>query len=168
MANSRKTVFLFLAIFIGLMAIFYFIWVTDYFQNNFLIKIAELNARLASSFLNLFGYNTVAFNDIIKSPTFSISIKKGCDGIEPTFLLVSAIAAFPIRFGVKWQGMLLGLVFLIVMNFVRIISLFLIGIYFPSAFEFMHIEFWQVFFMILAILTWLVWVQWAFKKTSLA
>ncbi len=57
-----------------------------------------------------------------------------------------------------WKGSLL------LLNLVRIVSLFYIQIHFPRAFEVMHIEVWQVLFIFLAIALWALWAWWAVRR----
>ena len=52
---------------------------------------------------------------------------------------------------------------LAVVNLVRIVSLFLVGVYFPKAFDWMHVEVWSAIFILLAIVLWTLWIQWAMK-----
>ena len=100
------------------------------------------------------------------SDIFSVKVETGCDGIEPIALFATAVLVFPVAFSYKWPGVIVGSIFLAFMNLIRVISLFLVGVYIPSFFDFMHVEVWQVIFIILAIVTWLVWIQWVMRKQA--
>ena len=82
-------------------------------------------------------------------------------------LFISAVLASPVAFLSKVPGLLIGFLFLMAMNLVRVISLFYIGIYFPSAFNTAHHDVWQAVFIILSILAWALWAIWAVRKTPL-
>ncbi len=41
------------------------------------------------------------------------------------------------------------------------VSLFFVGVYVPTVLDFMHFDFWQAAFIVLAICFWAIWVQWA-------
>lgn len=56
---------------------------------------------------------------------------------------------------------------LFALNVGRIVSLFLTGIYFPKAFNVMHVEVWQVLFIIFAIGLWIFWIKWTKKRSSM-
>ena len=54
-----------------------------------------------------------------------------------------------------------------VLNLVRVISLFLVRIYSPKAFETMHLDVWQALFIFLAIVLWAVWASRMSRKRML-
>lgn len=147
---------LFLGVF---MAVFYLVWSTSFFTENILSKIVGLYAYLGSGVLNILGMGTSANAGNIVSPEFSISVKKGCDALEPMALFSAAVIAFPVKAFLKWPALIKGLAFLFVLNVIRIVSLFWIGKYFPDLFYIMHIEVWQALFFLAAVLLWIFWIQ---------
>ena len=50
---------------------------------------------------------------------------------------------------------------LAVLNLIRIVTLFLIGVYFRKFFHMMHIDVWQALFILLTISLWFLWAWWA-------
>jgi exosortase/archaeosortase family protein len=93
------------------------------------------------------------------SPRFSIQIERGCDAVEPSALFVVAVLASPVRFRRKIPPVILGTVFLLVLNVIRIVTLFLTGLHLRSLFDTMHLDVWQAAFIVLAILLWAVWAS---------
>ena len=154
----------FLLLFAGLMILFYLVWATNVFQQNILSPLLNANASVSGAILNLFGFDVQVSGDRIFSSDFQISIRKGCDGVEALALFITAVITYPASIKSKLWGILVGSAFLLVMNLIRIISLYVSGIYFPDVFEFMHVEVWQTLFILLAILTWLVWVRWSNQR----
>jgi len=119
-------------------------------------------ANLSSSILSILGQETTAIGDQINSSVCNLQIKEGCDGITPMILYSAAILAFPIHFKFKWQGVVYGMFTLIVLNIIRIVSLYFVGKYgSQSFFEFMHEDFWSILFLVIALLLWIKWMQWA-------
>ncbi len=165
---TKNPILLFLMVFGVLTVLFYSVWVTDFFRENIFNPILHVNAKIASFILNIFSYGTEAIGMDIYNSAFTISVKRGCDAIEPMALFASAVLAFPAPFRRKIPGIAAGIAFLFLVNIVRIISLFLTGIYFPSAFDLMHLEVWQVVFILLAIVSWMVWIKWAQRKSKLS
>jgi len=149
-----------------LMILFYIFWLSGYCQNNIQPAIVSVNARLSSSILNIFGIKTTAVNEHISSPSFSVSIAKGCDAMEAMALFASALLAFPAKWKYKLSGFFAGIAILFMLNIARIISLFLTGLYFPKAFEIMHVEVWQVLFILFAVGLWIFWIRWTKKGVS--
>lgn len=162
--SAKNPILLFLVVFGTLMGIFYAFWVTEFFKENIFNSLLDVNAKIASGILNLFGFGTTASGKEIYNSQFTVSVKRGCDAIEPAALFVSAVLAFPSSFKMKLHGIVVGILFLLAVNLFRIVSLFLTGIYAPSYFELMHLEVWQVVFILLALASWIVWMQWAMRS----
>ena len=121
----------------------------------------ELIASVSAGLLGILGQPTSVADTSINSPDFSMRIVRGCDGIEPTAAFVAAVLASPVSLWAKLPGILIGTMALVVINVVRLVSLFFIGVYVPTVLDFMHFDFWQGAFIVLAICFWAIWVQWA-------
>jgi exosortase/archaeosortase family protein len=74
------------------------------------------------------------------------------------------LLTFPAKLKNKFIGLLYGIVFLLLINLVRIISLFLTGLYFPKAFPLMHEDIWQGLFIFCVIGLMIFWIRWAGKE----
>lgn len=160
----KNPVLVFIGLFALQMIVFYCIYLPPYTQEKLITPIATFYAIFSGLMLNLFGYDTTVFGDTISSPQFSIAIKKGCDALEPMGLFIAGILAFPALFRKKIIGLLIGLFVIFLLNIVRIISLFITGIHNYALFEAMHIEIWQVIFILVAIGLWFLWLRWAVRK----
>jgi len=163
---QKRPVIFFVLGFLLLMVVFYIFWLSSLCQNHIQTKIISINVRLSSFILNLFGMRTIGTRETISSPSFSVSIARGCDAVEAMALFTSALLVFPARWNYKLAGFFAGIVILFILNIGRVISLFLTGIYFPGIFEFMHVEVWQVLFILCAIGLWIFWIKWTRKKES--
>ncbi len=162
--RQKWPVLFFIFGFAVLMIIFYAFWLSDYAQNSIQLYIVYLNAKVSSFILNIFGMKTVADKVLISSPAFSVSIARGCDAVEAMALFASALLTFPAKWKYKLIGLFTGIAILFALNILRIISLFLTGIYFPKAFDIMHIEVWQVLFILFAVGLWIFWIKWTRKE----
>jgi exosortase H (IPTLxxWG-CTERM-specific) len=160
--KSRHPVFVFLLIFGVLMGLFYaFVTFTPFYKKHFLFSYLPFNAKVSGAVLSLLGQDITVAGRTISSPRFSVEVYSGCDGVEPIALFVCAVLAFPAPFLRKIPGIIAGTLFLAILNFVRVISLFLIGVYFPKAFLIMHLDVWQALFIFFAIVFWILWLRWA-------
>lgn len=121
----------------------------------------ELIASVSGGLIGFLGQPTSVVDTSVNSPDFSMRIVRGCDAIEPTAAFVAAVLASPVSLWAKIPGILIGTLALVVINVVRLVSLFFVGIYVPSVLDFMHFDFWQAAFIVLAICFWAIWVQWA-------
>lgn len=118
-------------------------------------------ARLAGWVINLFGEGAAVAGQYITSSRFSVRVVRGCDAMEATAMLVAAIIASPVSIRRKLPGVVAGVLLLGLLNLVRIVSLFYIGIHWPDAFETVHFHVWQPVFIVLAVAGWLAWAVWA-------
>ena len=86
--------------------------------------------------------------------------------MDPAALLVAAMVAFPSSWRAKLVGVLAGVATVLVVNVVRIVSLFYIGVHFPRVFEVVHVEVWPTAIMFLALFLFLVWVRYATRPQA--
>lgn len=161
--RQKLPVLFFVLGFAVLMILFYIFWLSEFSQSVFQPKVVGINAMLSSRILNIFGMQTTASEAMLTSKQFSVSIARGCDAIEAMALFVAALLSFPAKWKSKAIGFFAGIALLFILNLGRIISLFLTGVYFPKAFEIMHVEVWQVLFILFAIAIWIFWIKWTRK-----
>lgn len=162
--RRKYPVVFFLLTFSLLIIIFYIIYLNPWVQDKIFNPWVNFNAYLSGKVLNLLGQRTTTYLDTISSVRASVSVKKGCDAMEPIALFVAGILAFPAHWKKKAIGLAVGLLVIFVLNIIRIVALFLTSIYHPDLFGVMHIEVWQVIFILVAIATWFLWLRWAVIK----
>ena len=165
---SKKPIFMFVGGFVVLMAAFYGITVIPYLNKKVLPQLQSLNARASAGVLNVFREGASAYDTTISSRRYSVNIAHGCDAIEPIGLFLAAVLAFPTALRAKIPGLLIGIALLMLMNLVRIVSLFYTGVYWPAAFDTMHIDVWQPAFIVFSLFFWVTWALWATKPRRAA
>lgn len=146
--------------FCGLMALFYILALTPV-CDRLLYRYLELNARFAGVLLNWLGQESHVSEITIRSAQFAITVRRGCDAIEPSWFFCAALMAFPASITRKLLGMLAGIFLLQGLNLLRIVSLYFIGLRYPGFFGMAHVEIWPAVFIIVAILLWIGWISWA-------
>ena len=164
--NDKKDVLKFLFSFIVMVLVLFAISATDLF-NVIRVPLTNLYTSISGMILNVFGSNARVSGNTLSTSRFVINVKAGCDGVAPMILYWVTVAVFPMKWKYKWQGLLYGTIFLFVLNVIRIISLFLAGVYVRSIFDFLHVEFWQILFIVFTIFVWVYWYRWAQKKMIL-
>jgi exosortase H (IPTLxxWG-CTERM-specific) len=120
--------------------------------------LSSLFARLAAPVLSAFGPAS-ADENILVFKSFPASVEEACDGVLPTLIFVAAVLAFPSRPKQKVSGILLGIVVIFSINLVRLITLMLVGSYWPEVFERVHIYVWQALVIALSMGLWIFWVE---------
>ena len=161
--REKRPIFAFVGKF-GALVILLYILLALPGPEQFLYHYLQANAWLANLVLDLLGEGTRVHDVTVQSPDFAIRIQRGCDAIEPTWLLCAAILAFPASFPMKAMGMAAGIVVLQVLNVVRIITLYLIGRHLPAFFSPAHVEIWPVVFILVAIALFCAWKGWLSEK----
>ncbi len=145
-------------LFAALVVPFNIYYYASFSKSNTFDAYLRLNAGASAAIIRALGTPAVAQGKILSSPRgASLSIAQGCDAIQPATLFLCAVLASPVRFRRMLPGLILGTGLLLVLNLVRVMTLFYTQIHFPRAFQFMHIEFWQTLFIILALLFWVIW-----------
>lgn len=164
--GEKRPVMGFVVLFAVLMGVFYAITFLPYVNKTLIPKYMRLNARASAVICNVFGEGASARGTALASKRFSVDIAHGCDAIEPSALFIAAVLAFPASLRSKFPGLLVGTLVLAVINLMRIVTLFYTGIYFPRAFEAMHVDVWQPIFIVLSLTFWVIWAWWATKART--
>jgi exosortase H (IPTLxxWG-CTERM-specific) len=161
---QRRSVLVFLVTFGLLMGLFYAIVAFTPFYERAFSWYLGFNARFSGVLLTFLGQNITVEGNAICSPHFSVRVVRGCDAVEATVLFICAILAFPAPFLRKIPGIIAGMLLLAILNFIRIVSLFLVGVYFPRAFDIAHLEVWEGLFIVSAVIFWVIWLLWATQR----
>jgi exosortase/archaeosortase family protein len=151
-------------VFFALVGIFIFIYSRLLTSGPFHAFMAY-TAQVTGFLLDLTGRDTTVRDTVVSSRQFAFQIVDLCTAIMPMMILTAAIVAFPSRIKEKAFGLLIGLAGIFVVNEIRLISLFYIGIYLPDIFETAHLLVWQSLMILVAIGLWLIWVY-KYVRTS--
>jgi len=157
--KSRLPLIKFVLGMVVVMILFFAVSSTEFFENVINLPLVMGYAAVGSFILNIFGLGTEVFEGTrVVSSAFNMNVAKGCDAVSPTILFMAAIAVYPTAFSNKWKWLLLAPFGLGLLNVVRIVSLYLLGVYAPSLFDFAHYEFWQGAFILFTIAAWFYWL----------
>jgi exosortase/archaeosortase family protein len=163
--SHKYLVLKFLLIFGVLLAVFYvFVAFSSFYNMRFVPWHHRLIAKVSGQVLAILGQDITVTGVSIHSPRFSVNIIRGCDAVEAIALYVCAVLAFPLPLLKKLPGMIAGTLLLLILNLVRIVSLFLIGVFSPRIFALMHLDVWQALFIFFAVLLWILWLLWATRS----
>ena len=125
-------------------------------------------ALISSGILNLFGQHTVVIGTTVQSSVFGISVVTACTGIFITGLFLIAVVALPVRWTAKLIGAGIGIGGIFLVNIVRLVSLYFIGVNWPGFLDQAHQLIWQSLLIVIAVALWLLWAgRWAYvPRTS--
>src|SRR5215471_3930928 len=118
-------------------------------------------AKVSVWLVGLFDPHAVAYGKVLESTKngFAISIERGCNGVEAVIILVSAMLAFPAPWKNRLVGIALGFVAIQALNLVRIISLFYLGQWNQTWFDWFHLYLWQALIVLDALVAFLIWLR---------
>lgn len=124
-----------------------------------ILPYTALIARVSGGILRLFGESATVSGCVVSSPRFAVTIFNGCNGLITSLIFISGVLAFPARWPAKVIGVVGGLVAIQLINMVRIISLFYIGIFLPDLFNDAHIFIWQSVVILAGVGLWIAWAS---------
>jgi len=149
----------FLILFLSILGVSFTIVALKPVNDAFVVPYTTLIAKVAGIILGLFGEDITINGCLLRSPRFAVTIYNGCNGLITSLIFISGVLAFPARLSAKVIGVIGGLVSIQIINMVRIISLFYIGIYFPKLFNSSHIFIWQSLVILAGVTLWIVWAH---------
>ena len=128
------------------------------FVSGAYLCVWALTARLLAASLTLIGLEGRAEGTLVTSSIYSAEIIWECTGVTPILVFVAAVAAYPSVWHRKVYGVLLGVPALLVINQVRLVSLFYVGHWFPEFFDTAHLLVWQSLIIFFTVMVWVVWM----------
>ncbi len=132
------------------------------------LPFTDLLAAVSAFLIKLFDSNVVSEGVVIQSTTngFAVAIAPGCDGIEAVIILIAAVLAFPAPWKHRLVGILIGFFAIQALNLVRIISLFYMGQWSQTWFDWFHLYLWQALIVIDALAVWLIWLRYLPRRPA--
>ena len=157
--SFRHPITQFCLLFLILLVVFSFLLSLEPIKHYFYNPVTTLIASQAAWILNTLGMKVHASGIIISGKGFSVKVLANCNAIFEIMLFLSAVIAFPALLKEKLIGGIVGSIFIYVINLIRVVGLFLIGVYSPQFFEETHIYVSQSIFIVMVAIFWLFWAS---------
>ena len=134
-------------------------------QESVIQPFTGLLAALSTALILPFDDTVIAQGRILRDAAtgFAVSIEAGCNGVEAAIVLIAGILAFPASLQHKLVAILTGFFFVQALNVVRIISLFYLGQWNYTVFEWFHLYLWPVLIMLDVLIVFAIYLQWLGK-----
>lgn len=129
------------------------------YQQDLLFRGAEATAGLVYLLMRMFTDDVERHGAAILFGDFSANVIVECVGTLEILIYLAAVLAYPATWRQRWPGLLLGPVFILAFNVVRLATLMFIGHYSAEAFEFLHVYLWQTTLIVLIAALWLLWLR---------
>ncbi|MEE4638138.1 MAG: exosortase H [Wenzhouxiangella sp.] len=148
-------------LFIVLLLSLFTIEVLQPVQQHVILPFTAILADISVFLIELFDDGVTSSGKVIRDlgTGFAVSIEPGCNGVEALIILFAAIFAFPASLKHKLIGFGIGFVAIQSLNLVRIISLFYMGQWNMTWFNWFHLYLWQALIILDALVVWLIWLR---------
>ncbi len=150
----------------------FFIFMIPKFPTSFVTSLDHFTARSFGVLGSLLGQDIRVTNNHVSilsgdNQLRTFVIGYGCDGLLAYLILASAIIPFPLRLKYRFIGLGTGLVFIFLMNQIRLagLAMVLFLIEDKSSFDFYHLGVGQLFALATTFLFWNSWVSQCFKSS---
>lgn len=123
-------------------------------------SMLNLLALLAGWCLEFTGLPVCVIGHRVLLPgTFGIDIAFECSGLPHLIVILSGVLCYPTTINSRLVGIVLITAIILVGNLLRIISLFLIGVFAREYFDITHTYIWRGISIAGIILLWLIWLH---------
>lgn len=118
-----------------------------------------LLAQSTGTFLSWFDPSVLVNQTTVTINGFTAQVIPACTGLFTTAVFLAAVLAYPCRWHRKPSGLAIGILGLFAVNSIRIVSLLVIGGYWPRAFDVAHLVVWRSAVLVIAAFLWLAWAR---------
>jgi exosortase H (IPTLxxWG-CTERM-specific) len=164
--SLRHPITKFCLLFLILIIVFSFLLSLGVVKHYVYTPLTTLIASQAAWVLKVVGLKVYTSGITISGEGFSVKILANCNAIFEIMLFLSAVIAFPALLKEKVVGGVLGAIFIYSLNLLRVVLLFLIGVYSPQFFEGTHVYVAQSIFIVMVAIFWLFWAGRWVKNVS--
>ena len=123
--------------------------------------LAQASAWLSWLFLRglggVIGFQVIISGTNLASGDFVVDVSPACSGAVPSMIYLSAVFAYPTNVRAKMVGAAIGFAIIQGVNLLRVIALFLIGLFAREYFHDTHVYVAQALVVAIAVATWLFW-----------
>ncbi len=151
----------YLLVFVAVQAVLFTLTLLEPVRQALIVPLTETLAWVSALLMTSFDASVLAQGMLILNANsgFGVEIAAGCNGVEPAIMLIAAIVAFPASVRDKLLGIAIGLLAIQVLNIARIVTLYYLGQWNQTIFEWAHLYLWPAMILIDALVVWLLWVR---------
>ena len=130
-------------------------------QSALVVPWTQGLVHISASIITFFDPRVAVFGNVLQSTTngFALSIRSGCNGVEAAMILIAAMLAFPASWKHRLIGIVAGLFAVQTLNIVRVISLFYLGQWNMTVFDWAHSYLWPALIMLDVLIVWMIWIR---------
>ncbi len=142
--------------------------INEFVQTHLVVPYHQFLARATAATVKMCGYDVRVSGRDLRTPKgdFAVTITSGCDAAEPTLLLCVAMLLFPLPWVRRLLGAAAAVLLIAVINFVRIVSLWIVGVNWNGAFDVVHFSVWPFALICMAMATFMLWLRVAMPEAK--
>jgi exosortase/archaeosortase family protein len=159
--GERWPVIVFAVKFLAFLSAFYALSFLPAFR-SFLPHYLHAVACLGNGLVHFCGEASTVTGATLSSPQYGVTVSPECSAVEFAWFIGAVVLSFPAPWRARILGLLGGVVFIALLNSLRVASLFLIGIHARVAFDLVHEDVWAVLLIIgttVFIAGWIAWID---------
>jgi exosortase H (IPTLxxWG-CTERM-specific) len=127
---------------------------------NTVLPLNEFLAWSSAKVLGILGNEGIRSSGVsVSSSEYAIDIAEGCNGIYALSIVLAGIIAVPARWRPKSVGLVLAVVLIMILNYVRILTLWYAGLTSAFLFDTMHLYVWECIIIALGAGYWYWWYE---------
>ena len=159
----------FFILFVVILAVLFAAELAPPVQSALVVPWTQALVRISAELITFIDPRVAVFGNILQSTTtgFALSVRSGCNGVEAAMILIAAMLAFPASWRYRLIGIVAGLFAVQLLNIVRVISLFYLGQWNMSVFDWAHSYLWPALIMLDVLIVWIIWIRALPRVTSI-
>jgi len=159
-ASENKEAIKYVALFISFCFAFYLVYYFLTVRGSMvMVQLRNVTAQILGAIFSLTGAEVMVKGAMVSINGFGLEIIDECTAVYSSIVYCSCVLAYPTTLKNKGLGIAFGVPSLYAINVLRLIVLALVGIAYPSMFEFVHVYLWQASFIIFVVVVFLVWLR---------
>jgi exosortase H (IPTLxxWG-CTERM-specific) len=135
-------------------------------NDHVVVPFTEGIVAVSAALLRALGEPVVKAGTVLRTASFAVDVKNGCNGLEAVIILAAAVVAFPATLRQRLIGLAAGFIVIEVLNLVRVVSLYWLGVHRPAIFELFHAAVWQTALILVAVGLFVSWSRGIAKATA--
>lgn len=124
-----------------------------------LMPFQLMTSKITAVLINMTGIEAVREGIYIRLPHANWEISIECTAVFALIVYAAFVIAYQASVRSKLYGLVLGLPFIVLINILRLLTLAWISRFAPSLVEGSHDYGWQVIFLIVVAIMWVVWIE---------
>ncbi len=126
-------------------------------NDHLVVPFTKGIVAVSAKILQLLGEPALPEGTTLRSASFGVDVKDGCNGLEAAIILAAALVAFPATTRQRAVGLAAGFLGIQLLNLVRVVSLYWLGAHRPAVFELFHAAIWQTALILVAVGFFVLW-----------